>query len=125
MTVFRNLQNEYGQESCGSIEIDRLEKLRDDLKKVLPDEIQSVKDGKSFIELLKKFREAVARVDKLMVITIPSFLIRFYPLVKMVFIPTTSDLYLNLFKTWMTAIIAAVLIASLICVLILKMMKSF
>ena len=65
MTVFQQLQNEYGHDNCGRIEIERLEQLRDDLKKVLPSDILSAEDGKSYIDLLRKFREAVARVDKL------------------------------------------------------------
>ena len=65
MTIFQQLQTKFGRDNCGKIEIEQLEQLRDDLKKVLPTDILSANDGKSYIDLLRKFREAVARVDKL------------------------------------------------------------
>lgn len=44
---------------------DQLEELRDGLKTVHPDEIQSAKEGKAFIDLLRRFRETVERNNQL------------------------------------------------------------
>ncbi|MBD5080995.1 MAG: hypothetical protein HDT44_04440 [Ruminococcaceae bacterium] len=65
MTTLQDLQNEYGKIDCRDLGSRRLEQLRDGLKKVMPTEIVSTEGGKMYIELLRKFREAVAENDKL------------------------------------------------------------
>lgn len=65
MGMLQNLSDTYGGTDCRDLGSRQLEMLRDGLKRVSADEIQSAKDGKLFIELLRKFREAVAENDKL------------------------------------------------------------
>lgn len=65
MTTLQHLQNEYGNVDCRDLSSRRLEQLRDGLKKIISNEIVSAENGKAYIELLRKFREAVAENDKL------------------------------------------------------------
>lgn len=65
MTTLQHLQNEYGNVDCRDLGSRRLEQLRDGLKEIISDEIVSAENGKTYIELLRKFREAVAENDKL------------------------------------------------------------
>ena len=65
MTTLRQLQSDYGMIDCRDLGSRKLEQLRDGLKQVVSAEIISAKNGKEYIELLKKFREAVAENDKL------------------------------------------------------------
>lgn len=55
----------YGESDCRDLGSRQLEKLREGIKAVTSDEIVSLDDGKTFIELLRKFREAIAENDKL------------------------------------------------------------
>ena len=65
MGMLQNLSDTYGGTDCRDLGSRQLETLRDGLKQVSASEIQSADDGKRFIELLRKFREAVAENDKL------------------------------------------------------------
>ena len=65
MAMLHNLSVTYGSVDCRDLGSRQLETLRDGLKQVSADEIKSAADGKCFIELLRKFREAVAENDKL------------------------------------------------------------
>ncbi|WP_024858701.1 sacsin N-terminal ATP-binding-like domain-containing protein [Ruminococcus albus] len=65
MTTLQQLQSDYGMIDCRDLGSRKLEQLRDGLKKVVSAEIASAENGKEYIELLKKFREAVAENDKL------------------------------------------------------------
>lgn len=65
MDTLQNLKTQYGHEDCRDLGTKKLKQLREELKKVSPDEISSSEDAKAFIALLKKFREAVAENDKL------------------------------------------------------------
>ena len=65
MTTLRQLQSDYGIIDCRDLGSRKLEQLRDGLKQVVSAEIISAENGKEYIELLKKFREAVAENDKL------------------------------------------------------------
>ena len=65
MSILQNLSDTYGGKDCRDLGSRQLEMLRDGLKQVPASEIKSAADGKRFIELLRKFREAVAENDKL------------------------------------------------------------
>lgn len=65
MTLLQQLYDVYGSTDCRDLGSRKLEALRDGLKQVAPNEVNSISDGKAFIELLRKFREAVAENDKL------------------------------------------------------------
>ena len=65
MITLRQLQSDYGMIDCRDLGSRKLEQLRDGLKQVVSAEIISAENGKEYIELLKKFREAVAENDKL------------------------------------------------------------
>lgn len=65
MDILRQLRNKYEQIDCRDLGSRQLEQLRDGLKEVTAAEITTAADGKAFIELLRKFREAVAENDKL------------------------------------------------------------
>lgn len=65
MSILQSLSDTYGVIDCRDLGSRQLETLRDSLKQVTADEISSASDGKRFIELLRKFREAVAENDKL------------------------------------------------------------
>lgn len=65
MTEIQKIYNAYGGSDCRDLGARQLEALRDGLKQISVNEIRSVEDGKAFIELLRKFREAVAENDKL------------------------------------------------------------
>ena len=65
MTTLQQLQSDYGKVDCRDLGSRKLEQLRDGLKKVVSAEIVTADSGREFIELLKKFRKAVAENDKL------------------------------------------------------------
>lgn len=65
MDTLQHLKVEYGNADCRDLGSRKLEQLRDGLKKVISDEIVSAENGKEYIELLRKFRGAVAENDKL------------------------------------------------------------
>ena len=65
MGTLQQLKREYGVVDCFDLGSTQLKKLRDGLKNVTPAEVTSSDDGKAYIELLRKFREAVAENDKL------------------------------------------------------------
>lgn len=65
MTTLQQLQSDYGKVDCRDLGSRKLEQLRDGLKEVVSAEIITADSGKEYIELLKKFREAVAENDKL------------------------------------------------------------
>lgn len=65
MTILQQLQSDYGKVDCRDLGSRKLEQLRDGLKEVVSAEIITADSGKEYIELLKKFREAVAENDKL------------------------------------------------------------
>lgn len=65
MTTLQQLQSDYGEVDCRDLGSRKLEQLRDGLKEVVSAEIVTADSGREFIELLKKFRKAVAENDKL------------------------------------------------------------
>ena len=65
MSTLQQLKIKYGIVDCRDLTSNQLKELRDELKIVTPDEVTSSADGKAYIELLRKFREAVAENDKL------------------------------------------------------------
>ena len=65
MAKLQQLRQRYGNVDCRDLGSRQLELLRDGLKSVAPDEITSSEDGNAYIDLLRKFREAVAENDKL------------------------------------------------------------
>lgn len=65
MTTLKTLIQAYGSTDCRDLGSRKLEQLRNGLKTVVPGEILSADDGRGYIELLRKFREAVAENDKL------------------------------------------------------------
>ncbi len=65
MKMLQQLREQYGHIDCRDLGSRQLELLRNGLKGVAPDEITSSADGKAYIDLLRKFREAVAENDKL------------------------------------------------------------
>ena len=64
MTRLQRIIDQYGSADCRDLGARQLEILRDELRLVEPSEITSQEDGKSFLSLLRKFREAVAENDK-------------------------------------------------------------
>ena len=64
MSRLKKLQEEYGSLDCRDLSPRLSKQLRNGLKEITQDEISSSEDGKSYIELLKKFREAIAEMDK-------------------------------------------------------------
>ena len=64
MTRLQRIISQYGSVDCRDLGARQLEMLRDELRLVEPEEISSQEDGKNFITLLRKFREAVAENDK-------------------------------------------------------------
>ena len=65
MAMLQQLRERYDNLDCRDLGSRQLEQLRAGLKNVAADEIASSEDGKAYIDLLKKFREAVAEHDKL------------------------------------------------------------
>lgn len=65
MATLRELSQKYGNTECSNFDFAQLEELRNGLKSVRADEINSSKDGREFIELLHKFRSALAKMDEL------------------------------------------------------------
>ena len=65
MAMLQQLREQYDNIDCRDLGSRQLEQLRDGLKSVAAEEITSSEEGKAYIELLKKFREAVAENDKL------------------------------------------------------------
>lgn len=66
MATLQQLNEKYGKAAdCRDLGSRQLEPLRDGLKSVVAEEILSTNDGKNYIELLRKFRDAVAENDKL------------------------------------------------------------
>lgn len=63
--MLQELRQQYEDIDCRDLGSRQLEHLRDGLKSVASEEILSSKDGKAFIELLRKLREAIAENDKL------------------------------------------------------------
>lgn len=74
MTTFSQLCEKYSNVDCRDLGSRQLEALRDGLKAIQPNEIGSAEDGKAYIELLRKFRQAVAENDKLHGDNYPSLL---------------------------------------------------
>ena len=64
MALLQELQKRFEHKNSNDFSNTELTILSDGLKKIQPNEIQSVKDGKLFIALLKKFREAIAVFDR-------------------------------------------------------------
>lgn len=62
-TVLQSLYETYGQ--ANRFYYEDLVQIRDGLQRVTSDEITSAADGRQFLALLRKFREAVAEIDKL------------------------------------------------------------
>ena len=62
--MFQELVQKYKDKSYDELGKKHLDELYEYLPKIKAEEITSVEDGKSYIELLKKFREAVAENDK-------------------------------------------------------------
>lgn len=65
MTMLQQLWLQYRRVDRRALGTRQLELLRDGLKSVLPEDITSLEDGNAYIDLLRKFREAVAETDKL------------------------------------------------------------
>lgn len=63
--MLQQLRKQYEHIDCRDLGSRQLEHLRDGLKSVTSEEIKSSKDGRAFIELLRKLREAIAENDKL------------------------------------------------------------
>lgn len=63
--MLKDLFETYGNIDCQDIGSRQLTQLRDGLKTIQSDEIQSSAEGHTFIDLLYKFRKAVAENDKL------------------------------------------------------------
>lgn len=64
MSKLDELLKEYGSLNDREIR-PLLEQLRDGLKAITPDDVTSYEQGKSYIELIKKFREAIAELQNL------------------------------------------------------------
>lgn len=64
MALLQELQKRFEHQSSNDFSRTELTELSDGLKKVQPSEIHSAKDGRLYISLLKKFREAVAGFDR-------------------------------------------------------------
>lgn len=65
MSLLYEIAKAYGNTDFQDLGARPLKALRASLEKVSATEIHSAQDGKQYIELLKKFREAVAENDKL------------------------------------------------------------
>lgn len=65
MSTLVELCSQYGDIDCRDLSPRKLEQLRDGLKSVTTEEVSSAEEGRSFIDLLRKFREAVAENAKL------------------------------------------------------------
>ena len=65
MAMLQQLRRQYEDIDCRDLGSRQLEQLRDGLKCVTVEEITSSADGNAYIDLLRKFREAVAENDKL------------------------------------------------------------
>ena len=65
MSMLQKLSETYGSVDCRDLGSRQLEALRDALKRVPTAEINSAEDGRLFVGLLRKFREAVGENDKL------------------------------------------------------------
>ncbi len=65
MSRLEELQKRFGDLKIGKMGFDELVELQNGLKDITPDEINSVNGAKLFIELLRKYREAVAFNDTL------------------------------------------------------------
>ena len=63
--MLQELREQYDNVDCRDLGSRQLVSMRDKLKNVVPSEITSAEDGKAYIELLRKFREAIAETDKL------------------------------------------------------------
>ena len=63
--MLQQLREQYDSIDCSDLGSGQLKQLRDGLKSVVPEEIISSEDGEAYINLLKKFREAIAENDKL------------------------------------------------------------
>lgn len=63
--MFQDLCRIYSDVDSGDLGTRQLFDIKDKLKAVRPQEIQSESEAKSFINLLRKFREAIAENDKL------------------------------------------------------------
>ncbi len=72
--MLQELCESYGNIDCRDLGSKKLEELMTGLKSVSADEISSLETGKAFIELLRKFREAIAENDKLHGENYPSLL---------------------------------------------------
>lgn len=65
MKMLQQLEKQYGTTDCRELGSKHLKQLREGLKGIAPVEVSSSDDGRAYIELLRKFREAVAENDKL------------------------------------------------------------
>ena len=65
MKKLQQLEKQYGSVDCRELGSKHLTQLRNGLRDIAPKEVSSSEDGKTYIELLRKFREAVAENDKL------------------------------------------------------------
>lgn len=63
--MFRELYNRYSNIDSGDLGNKQLIELRNTLKSIQPNEIHDQTEAEAYIELLRKFREAVAENDKL------------------------------------------------------------
>lgn len=60
MGTLRQLWRQYRSVDCGDLGKNQLARLADELQRIPSSEIRSAEDGRLYIELLRKFREAVA-----------------------------------------------------------------
>lgn len=65
MSMLQQLRQQYDNVDCRDLGSNQLKPLREGLKCVSPEDINSAEDGKAYIELLRKYREALAENDKL------------------------------------------------------------
>lgn len=72
--MLREIYKIYGDTDCRDLGSRQLAELRDGLKNVLPEEINTLSDGLTYIKLLHMFRSAVAENDKLHGDNYPSLL---------------------------------------------------
>ena len=63
--MFQQTWDRFKDIEIGCLTYNDNEQLREELKSVKPDEINSAHDGEQFIDLLRKFRESIAKTDKL------------------------------------------------------------
>lgn len=125
MTTLQQLQSDYGKVDCRDLGSRKLEQLRDGLKEVVSAEIVTADSGREFIELLKKFRKAVAENDKLHGDNYPQLLNSLLSVGEDGLYSIVCALSLNLYRMWMIATIRTAPIVSWICVSILRTMKSY